>query len=138
MDMRLMLPGMVAAMAWMPSLAAPPETSVETLLETDQTILGESFAYPTGRAYITAARLTVPPGATVSLHQHPVPLFVYILQGEIIVDYGSRGTRTYRKGDAFVEAFEWPHRARNGGKGNVKLLAVYTGAEGVPNSMPLE
>jgi len=118
--------------------AAPPETSVDLLLDSDLTILGDAFAYPAGRARITAARLTVPPGATVPLHLHPVPLFVYILQGEISVDYGSRGTITYRKGDTFVEAFEWPHHARNAGKGNVKLLAVYVGAEGVPNSIALE
>jgi quercetin dioxygenase-like cupin family protein len=80
----------------------------------------------------------VPPGATVPLHLHPVPLFVYILKGEIIVDYGSRGMRTYRKGDAFVEEFEWPHHARNGGKGNVQILTVYAGAVGVENSIPLE
>lgn len=121
-----------------PTFAAPPATSVKPLLETDLTILGQAFAYPAGRARITAARLTVPPGGIVLLHLHPVPLFVYILQGEIIVDYGSQGTRTYRKGDAFVEAFEWPHRARNGGKGNVEILTVYAGAEGVQNSIPLE
>jgi quercetin dioxygenase-like cupin family protein len=125
-------------MACASTSAAPPATSVEVLLETDQTILGEAFAYPAGRAQITSARLTVPPGATVPLHLHPVPLFVYILQGEIVVDYGSKGVRNYRKGDAFVEAFEWPHHARNGGKGNVELLTVYAGAVGVPNAIALE
>jgi quercetin dioxygenase-like cupin family protein len=121
-----------------PAWADPPATSVEVLLDTDLTTVGQAFAYPAGRARITAARLTVPPGATVPLHLHPVPLFVYILQGEIVVDYGSLGTRTYRKGDTFVEAIEWPHHARNGGRGNVELLAVYAGAEGVLTSMPLE
>ena len=138
MTIRLTLPFTIAAMAWASTSAAPPATSVEQLLDTDVTILGEAFAYPGGRARITSLRLTVPPGASVPLHLHPVPLFVYILQGEIIVDYGSRGTRTYRKGDAFVEAFEWPHQARNGGKGIVKILTVYAGAAGVENSMPLE
>jgi quercetin dioxygenase-like cupin family protein len=135
---RMMLAVTAAMMACSPTPAAPPATSAELLLETEQTILGEAFAYPAGRARITATRLTVPPGATVPLHLHPVPLFVYILQGEIIVDYGDRGTRIYGKGDAFVEAFEWPHRAHNGGKGNVKLLAVYAGASGVQNAVPLE
>jgi quercetin dioxygenase-like cupin family protein len=133
-----MLSVAIAALACASTSAAPPATSVESLLETDQTILGDAFAYPVGRARITSLELTVPPGATVPLHLHPVPLFVYILQGEIIVDYGSRGTRTYRKGDAFVEAFEWPHHARNGGRGIVKILTVYAGAEGVENSIPLE
>jgi quercetin dioxygenase-like cupin family protein len=138
MTIRSTLAVMMSVMACTPTIAAPPPTSVEPLLETDQTIVGQGFAYPAGRAEITAARLTVPPGATVPLHLHPVPLFVYILQGQIVVDYGSLGTRTYRKGDAFVEAFQWPHRARNAGKGNVVILTVYAGAEGVPNATPLE
>ena len=87
---------------------------------------------PSGRA------MTQHPGATVPLHTHPVPLFAYILQGEITVDYGSRGTHPYRKGDALVEAFEWPHKARNGGKGKVELLAVYAGAEGAPDAILLD
>jgi len=134
----LTLTAAMAVLLWTSSPAAPPATSVEPLLDTDMTIVGQAFAYPAGRARISAARLTVPPGATVPLHLHPVPLFVYILQGEIVVDYGSYGTRTYGKGDAFVEAFELPHHARNGGKGNVELLTVYAGAEGVPNAIPFE
>jgi len=138
MIIRLNLAIAIVLVACAPAFAAPPAISVDPLLDTDKTILDDAFAYPAGNARITAARLTVPPGGTVSLHLHPVPLFVYILQGEIIVDYGSRGTRTYRKGDAFVEAFEWPHHAANGGKGNVVILTVYAGAEGVGNSIPLE
>jgi len=138
MTNRFMLAVALVFMTCAPAFAAPPAISVEPLLDSDKTILGEAFAYPAGNARITAARLTVPPGGTVPLHLHPVPLFVYILQGEIVVDYGSRGTRTYRKGDAFVEAFEWPHHARNGGRGNVVILTVYSGAEGIENSMPLD
>ena len=122
----------------LPSPAEPPVTSVELLLDTDLTVLDEAFAYPNGRSRITAARITLPPGATVPLHLHPVPLFAYILQGELVVDYGSHGSRTYRKGDSFVEAFHTPHEGRNGGRGQVQILAVYAGAEGVQNSIALE
>jgi quercetin dioxygenase-like cupin family protein len=118
--------------------AKPPAPSVETLLETDQTVLGQDFSYPAGKAKITAAIVTLPPGASLPAHLHPVPLFAYILQGELLVDYGSEGMLVYRKGDAFVEAFNWPHSGRNAGKGNVKILAVYAGAVGVPNSVPVE
>lgn len=138
MTYRLTLPIAMLLMAYASNAAAPPAISVELLLETDKTILHQAFAYPYGRAQITAARLTVPPGAIVPLHLHPVPLFVYILKGKITVDYGRRGKRTYRKGDVFVEAIEWPHYARNGGKKDVEILTVYAGAVGVPNSIPLE
>jgi quercetin dioxygenase-like cupin family protein len=118
--------------------AKPPVPSVETLLETDQTVLGQDFSYPAGKAKITAVIVTLPPGTSLPKHLHPVPLFAYILQGELLVDYGSEGQLVYHKGDAFVEAFNWPHSGRNAGKGKVRILAVYSGAVGVPNSVPVE
>jgi quercetin dioxygenase-like cupin family protein len=130
----LLLAGLVAQAA----LAMPPGPSVETLLETSETVLGQEFVYPEGRARITAAVVTVAPGQILAPHLHPVPLFGYVLQGELIVDYGSEGEITYEKGDALVEAIDWPHQGRNGGRGILKILVVYAGAEGVPNSEPAE
>jgi quercetin dioxygenase-like cupin family protein len=116
--------------------AIPPGPTVETLFDTSETVLGQELAYPEGRARITAAVVTVPPGAVLAPHLHPVPLFGYVLQGELVVDYGSEGERVYQAGDALVEAIDWPHQGRNGGRGIVKILVVYAGAEGVPNSEP--
>jgi len=118
--------------------ADPPELTVDTLLETATTVLGQDFAYPEGKAKITAAVLTVPPQGTVALHKHPVPLFVYILQGAITVEYEAVGPITYQAGDSFVEAFQWPHQAHNAGRGVVKILTVYAGADGVPNAVSLD
>lgn len=119
--------------AW--AVAAPQGPSIEALLETDKTVMEQEFVYPRGQAKITGAIVTVPPGVKLQRHRHPVPLFGYILQGELIVDYGGAGERTYRKGDSLVEAFETPHQGRNGGKGVVKILVVYAGAVGVPNTV---
>lgn len=118
--------------------AMPPAASVDTLLEADETVIGQEFQYPQGRAKITAAIVTVPPGARLATHLHPVPLFAYILKGVLVVDYGSAGERVYRRGDSLVEAIDWPHSGRNGGRGNVKILVVYSGAEGVPISVPAD
>lgn len=120
------------------ALAMPPGPSLETLLDTSETVLGQEFEYPEGQARITAQVVTVPPGQILPPHLHPVPLFAYVLQGELIVDYGSEGEITYQKGDALVEAIDWPHQGRNGGRGVLKILLVYAGAEGVPNSEPAE
>ena len=120
------------------AFAMPPGSSVETLIETGETVLGHQFAYPEGLARITAAMVTVPPGTVLPPHLHPVPLFAYVLQGELIVDYGSAGERIYRAGDALVEAIDWPHQGRNGGREIVKILVVYAGAEDVPNTVPAE
>jgi quercetin dioxygenase-like cupin family protein len=110
---------------------------VEKLIETDRTILEQEIAYPIGRAKITAELITIPRGASTSKHLHAVPMFGYVLKGELAVDYGSAGERTYRKGDSLVEAIDWAHRGRNAGKGKVRILVVYAGADGVLNAEPV-
>ena len=107
---------------------------VQELLVTGKTIVGEDIQYPTtGVPKITVAVVTVAPGAPAAFHRHPVPLVAYILEGELTVDYGPKGVKTFRQGDALVEAMNVPHRGMNLGSGMVKLLAVYIGAEGSVN-----
>jgi quercetin dioxygenase-like cupin family protein len=62
------------------------------LLSTGTTVIGETLHYPTnGPAHVTAAIVTLPPGSRTVLHKHGVPLFAYVLEGEITVDYSDRG-----------------------------------------------
>jgi quercetin dioxygenase-like cupin family protein len=116
--------------------SSPPAIVVEPLLGTDETVLGQSFKYPDGRAAITAVKITIPPGAATGPHEHSIPLFGYIVKGKLTVDYGSKGKITYRKGDSLVEAVDWPHEGRNLGKKDCELIAVYAGARDVPLSEP--
>lgn len=104
---------------------------VEQLLSSGKTVVGEDLRYPTtGAPRITVAIVTVGPGASASFHRHPVPLVAYVLEGELSVDYGAQGVKTYRRGDALIEAMNVSHRGMNHGPDVVKLLAVYIGAEG--------
>src|SRR5215207_1951993 len=101
------------------------------LLSTGTSIVGEMLRYPTtGPAKVTAAIVTLAPGAKTIAHKHGVPLFAYVLEGEITVDYGEHGRRTYRQGEAFMEAMAVAHFGANTGSQPVRLLAVYMGAEG--------
>ena len=59
------------------------------LLSTGTSIIGETIRYPkAGRAHVTAAIVTLAPGGRTIMHKHGVPLFAYILDGELTVDYG--------------------------------------------------
>lgn len=108
---------------------------VSPLLVTGETILKQPFSYPTGKPKITAAIVTMPPGGTTGWHEHPVPVFGYVLEGEITVDYGPHGKRVYRKGDSLMEAINTAHDGHNTGQGVARILAVFMGAEGVENTM---
>jgi quercetin dioxygenase-like cupin family protein len=108
---------------------------VEVLLQTGKTVIGQEIAYPAGTPQVTAAIVTMQPGETTGWHRHDAPLFAYMLAGELSVDYGADGTRTYRAGDAFLEAFRSEHDGTNTGAEAARVLAVFMGAEGVKNTV---
>jgi quercetin dioxygenase-like cupin family protein len=114
--------------------AVAPKPSVTPVIDSSQTILGQPLAYPAGNAEITASIITVPPGGETGWHKHAVPLFGYILEGALTVDYGDKGTHTYNAGDGLLEAMNWPHNGMNKGAVPVKILAVYAGAKGIPDA----
>lgn len=136
----------VGAEATKPSAAAPTTPPAQTgdypavpLLSTSKTIVGETIRYPrTGEAHVTAAIFTLEPGGKSILHKHGVPLFAYILEGELTVDYGKHGTRTYKKGDSLMEAMNVAHFSVNNGTEPVRLLAVYMGASGAKDVVPVK
>jgi quercetin dioxygenase-like cupin family protein len=126
----------VARMASAEAPASP--RALVPLLSSSQTIVGETLNYPSGApARITAAILTLPPGAETGWHTHGVPTFGYMLDGELTVDYGEKGKRIYRAGDALLEAIQVAHNGRNTGSGPMRILAVFMGAEGLSNSVPV-
>ncbi len=130
----------VVAVAVLGALVASPQRGhsrdqVLSLLGTRQTILGQPIVYPTeAPAKVAAAIISMQPGEETGWHQHDVPMFGYVLEGEVTVDYGAKGTHVYRQGDSLVEAIDVPHNGRNTGKGEARILSVFMGAEGVPDT----
>jgi quercetin dioxygenase-like cupin family protein len=110
------------------------EAGTRPVLSTGTTVTDEPIRYPSGTPHITAVELTFKPGQQTGWHVHPIPLFGYVLEGELTVDYGAKGKRTYRKGDALMEAMNEAHNGRNTGRRPLKLLVVFMGADGVPNT----
>lgn len=101
------------------------------------TVTGEEIAYPTaGKAHVNALIVTLAPGEKTMLHQHGVPVFIHILEGEVTVDYGDKGKKTFRQGESFLEAMQVTHAGMNTGATPVKILAVYMGSEGSMDVIP--
>lgn len=118
------------------SVAREPAPSVEVLMSADKTVIGQPLGYPTGSpAKVTAAVVTMQPGQSTGWHKHDVPLFGYMLEGEITVDYGPKlGKKTYRKGDTLMEAISEPHDGSATSPGPASILAVFIGAEAIKNT----
>jgi quercetin dioxygenase-like cupin family protein len=108
------------------------------LLETGKTIVGETILYPKGRANVTAAIFTLEPGGKSMVHKHGVPLFAYILEGELTVDYGRHGKRVYKQGDSLMEAMNVAHFSTNTTTLPVRLLAVYMGSSRAKDVIPVK
>jgi len=130
----VLAPAVTVAQRVQPAPAdAPP--GVRTVLSTGTTVTGETIRYPSDApARITVVEIMLAPGQQTGWHTHPVPLFGYVLEGELTVDYGPLGKRTYRQGEGIAEAMNQAHNGRNTGPGPLKILAVFMGADGVPDT----
>ncbi len=118
--------------------AREPLIRFAPLFSTGKTVMDETIVYPVSApAKLTAGIVAMAPGDETGWHTHGVPLTGIVLEGELTVDYGPRGSRTYRQGDAIAEAISVAHNGRNSGTGPMRLFVVYIGAEGVANTKPV-
>jgi quercetin dioxygenase-like cupin family protein len=106
------------------------------LLSTGKTVIDQQIAYPAGTPKIAGAIVTIPPGGETGWHLHEVPLYVYILEGEVTVDYGEKGVKVVKEGESILEAVDWAHNGMNKTDKPLRILAVYIGAEGIDNAEP--
>ncbi len=113
-----------------PSAVPPPETILDARTDT----VGAPVRYPAGTARIRSYVLTMVPGQETGWHRHDVPLYARMLDGQIEVDYGGGTVKGYRAGDTFLEAMDRYHNGRVVGAETVRILVVFMGAEGVPET----
>lgn len=128
----------IASISFAVMSVAHDEITVKTILETQTNIVGGKIVYPKGDAKITMALIEVPVGKETSIHIHDVILAGYILEGELTVNYGSKGTHVLKAGDGIIEATNWPHFGKNTGNVPLKILAVYAGNAELPNAKAVE
>ena len=116
--------------------ALPKAFKATPLLKTTQTASKMPIEYPkVGKAEIVSVVAELEPGGRTALHQHPVPVFVYVLDGTLTVQAQGGEPREYRPGQAFIEDVNHWHQAFNRGSTPVKILVVFTGEEGKPTTI---
>ena len=133
---------LLAAALMIPAVAAardlPEGLAVEKVFEGSETILGQPVTFPAEDPGVLAYRLTVQPGAETGWHIHEAPIFAHVLEGEITVDYGADGERTYKAGEAILEALETPHNGRNSGDVPTVIMVLYLTGDGNAPSVPAD
>jgi quercetin dioxygenase-like cupin family protein len=120
----------------LPTTHAQAGSTNETVTQVsrdDATDAGEPITYPDGGSpEVTSAILTVPPSGKTEWMTHPVPGYVYVLEGTLTVEFEDGHRLTFHSGQGFLQARTKWHRGINQGKEPLRFLAVFFGAKGVP------
>jgi quercetin dioxygenase-like cupin family protein len=107
--------------------------SIATLPDLNTTSAGEPLHYlGTPDPVIYSDVLTIPPGGVSRWMTHPVPAYLYVLQGDLTVEFVDGKRQTFHTGQALLQSQTKWHRGRNDGQVPVRFLAVFLGSKGVP------
>lgn len=131
---------MAFALTFQPTLAQdtsalPEGFEAQQVLKSTETADGDPLSYPsTDKAEIVSVVGTLSPGGRTALHQHPVPVYVYVLEGALTVKTEGGEARNYSQGEAFLESVGHWHQAFNEGDQPAKILVVFMGEQGKPTT----
>lgn len=116
--------------------ALPKGFKITPVLKSGQTASKAPIEYPkTGKPEVVSVIGELEPGGRTALHQHPVPVYVYVVEGTLTVQAQGGAAREYKPGQAFLEDVNHWHQAFNKGSAPVKILVVFVGEEGKPTSI---
>ena len=120
---------MLAARVMSGELVVSEQTIETTILaQSTQDWGGSPLAeYAEGQPEVTVARVTIPVGMALPLHEHPFMTAGVVLQGVIEVRTDSGKTHIARAGEAVIELIDQPHGGANIGDTDAVILVVYTG-----------
>jgi quercetin dioxygenase-like cupin family protein len=103
--------------------------TVSVLVKADSSWDGTPLpAYPNAKPEITILRITIPPGAALPLHQHPVINAGVLVSGELTVVTEDNRTKHLNAGDAIVEVVSKWYYGKSTGKDPAVILVFYAGA----------
>lgn len=136
MQLQRLVFAVLALMLAAGNAAALDYKRVLPLLDSDKTVLGQPLSYPAdGSARIQSVIVTMLPGEETGPHTHPYPTYGYILEGELTVSYPQGVRKVYKKGEAVLEAVNTIHDGKNTGTVPLRILVVFMGLEGQPNTI---
>jgi quercetin dioxygenase-like cupin family protein len=127
------MPRIVCAIAFTAAMHAPlfaqpvPQVKRSILLKEDMTLAD--------REAVMAA-IELPPGSAEGRHSHPAELYVYLIEGEIVLENEGRPDRVMKAGDAAAIAPGRVHQAINRGSVTAKGVAIFVAEKGKPLASP--
>jgi quercetin dioxygenase-like cupin family protein len=119
-----------------PVAAAVPVQS-KILMRTQTSWDGKPLVFKEGPGEVSALYVEIAPGAQTGWHQHPVPNFAYMLEGELEISLKDGRINRVKAGDALAEVVQVLHNGRNPSAAQAaKLVVFYMGGIGIPLTTP--
>ena len=124
---------MFAFQAPPPPQSSSVQTSITMVSKDTVTDAGEPIRYlSTPNPEVTSMILSLPPGGKTEWMTHPVPGYVYILEGQLTVEFIDGTHVTFKAGQGFLQARAKWHRGVNDGQQRMRFLAVFFGEKETP------
>lgn len=125
----LVLPLLTPAAAWPDSPAAPSAVVQQLMLKDLAAMPGKE---------VLVATVAYPPGGASAPHRHDAQVFVYVLEGELIMQVQSGPKVTLKPGETFYESPTDVHTvsANASNSAPAKFLVFIVKDKGVPTTRP--
>ena len=114
----------------------PSGFETKPLVKTSETRDKQPIVYPkTDKPEIISVIGTIQAGGRTPLHEHPVPTYVYVLEGEVELQSEGGQPHRYKAGEAYIEALNHRHQLFNKSNAPAKVLVVFVGEAGKPTTI---
>jgi quercetin dioxygenase-like cupin family protein len=108
--------------------ASGTSVAARELAKTSQSWNGASLpAYPQGQPTVTILRITIPAGARLDVHSHPVINTGVLINGQLTVITKDGKTLHLKAGDPIVEVVNTSHYGINDGNVPAEIIVFYAG-----------
>lgn len=116
------------------SLLAKKGFNAKPVLTKSRTITGQDIRYPdTQSPEVSSVLVEIAPGGESGRHKHPVSPQIYVIEGEVTIEFDDGKQKKFPAGKAFLEAVDTWHNAKNLGDKPLKMLVVFFGERGQKN-----
>lgn len=112
------------------ALEATASVQVLPVLKAQTSWDGNPISYPDGQAEVTGMLVEIAPGADTGWHQHLVPSFGMLLEGELEVRLKDGRSHHLHAGEALAEVTNTWHNGHNPGTVPAKIIVFYASAVG--------
>ncbi|MGH8549169.1 MAG: cupin domain-containing protein [Methylococcales bacterium] len=116
------------------TLAAQSGFTATPVMTESKTITGQALHYlNTKSPEVTSVLVEIQPGGESGRHKHLMSPQIYVLEGEVTIEFDDGKQEKFSSGEAFLEAVNTWHNAKNLSDKPMKMLVVFFGEKGTKN-----